>query len=180
MANRMLIRHGAFDQFRRGVRWTLFVMYHNRTPAMNRAALAVVCPVLICTAGVSPGAQAQTSHPYDGRWSVALVCKDTQDKTGLVKGYTYTFFVDIKAGRIDGRFDEPKPPAFVHFDGQVMSDGALTIKANGLSGLPEATIGKVRRGTPYTYNMKGKLELSSGKAERIELRPCTAEFFKQQ
>ena len=116
---------------------------------------------------------------YDGRWTVNLTCADVQTSKGLARGYTYNFAVDVKNGQLDGRFDEPTPPSFLHFAGEVAADGTLFIRADGLSGLPDATVGKVARGTPYRYTMKGKLDGNAGKAERVELRPCTAQLMRQ-
>lgn len=134
---------------------------------------------LVTVPCVAQQADTSLSTAHDGRWSVFLSCADTRDRSGLVKGYVYNVAVEINGGRLEGRFDESKTAAFVHVVGEVLPDGALFIKADGLSGAPEATLGKVPTGTPYRYTMRGRLEASRGKAERLELRPCTAEFAKQ-
>jgi hypothetical protein len=139
-------------------------------------AIALLGAVASCFAQPTPPA---LSSAHDGRWSVSLVCPDAPDQYGGAKGYGYNFAVQIVGGQLDGRFDESAPPAFVHFAGQVLADGTLSISANGLSGAPDSTIGKIPRGTPYRYTMKGKLDADRGKAERIELRACTAEFVRQ-
>lgn len=139
--------------------------------------LALVAAMAI--PGVAQPAEPALSTAHDGRWSVFLSCADTHDRNGLVRGYAYNFSVEIAGGRLEGRFDESKPPAFIHFVGEVAADGALAIRADGVSGSPEATVGKVPTGTPYRYTMKGKLDAGRGKAERVELRPCTAEFARK-
>lgn len=148
------------------------------------AAVHTLLPVLVAatiTAApcVAQQAQAPLSTAHDGRWSVFLSCADTYDRNGVVKGYVYNFAVEIVGGRLEGRLDESRPPAFVHFAGEVLPDGTLFIRADGLSGAPEATLGKVPTGTPYQYTMRGAVDATRGKAERVELRPCTAELAKQ-
>jgi len=137
---------------------------------------ALLCAAMPCFA--QPATEA-LSTAHDGAWSVFVYCADTQDRAGLVHGYSYEFPVRIKDGRLEGRYDEKIPPAFVHFAGRVLADGTLHIDADGLSGAPDATIGKIARGTPYRYSMNGKLQADRGKAERVELRPCTADFTRQ-
>jgi hypothetical protein len=148
------------------------------------AAVNTLLPMLVAaTITAAPCVEAQApaslSAAQDGRWSVFLSCADTFDRNGVVKGYVYNFAVEIVGGRLEGRFDESRPPAFVHFAGEVLPDGMLFIRVDGLSGAPEATLGKVPTGTPYHYTMRGTLDASRGKAERVELRPCTAELAKQ-
>ena len=147
---------------------------------MKRLLPAVFALTLVVSIASAQSAMKPVSTARDGRWAVSLSCADVQTSKGLTRGYAYDFFVDIKGGQLDGRFDESTPPAFVHFAGEVADDGTLFVRVDGLSGAPDATIGKLARGTPYRYTMKGRLDHDRGKAERVELRPCTAEFVRQQ
>ena len=72
-------------------------------------------------------AETSLSTAHDGRWLVFLDCADTRDRNGFVKGYVYNFAVEIVGGRLEGRFDESRTPAFVHFVGEVLPDGTLFI-----------------------------------------------------
>lgn len=145
---------------------------------MHAAKHTVTLLLLLCAAAASQSAHAQASQSFDGRWNVVLDCADTGAGTSLVRGYSYSFAVDIVAGRMDGRFDETTPPAFVRFVGTVTPEGALAINANGLTGSPVSTLGTLRPGTPYAYTLKGKLDATQGKADRVESRPCTATFMR--
>jgi hypothetical protein len=127
------------------------------------------------TALLAQGALA-APNPFDGRWSVVLVCPDTTDKSGLVKGYEYTFAISIREGAVQGEYGAPGHPASVFYAGQVSDDGTLEIKATGNTGRSEYSVGKVAQGTRYGYTMQGKLVGSGGQATRKELRPCTATF----
>ena len=116
------------------------------------------------------------ANPFDGRWSVVLVCPDTTDKSGLVKGYEYTFAVSIREGAVQGEYGAPGHPASLVYSGRVSDDGALEITATGNTGRSEYSVGKLAQGTRYGYTMQGKLMGSSGQATRREVRPCTATF----
>jgi hypothetical protein len=143
----------------------------------SRLLLVVACAALPCLAQTAPEALSTT---HDGTWSVFLSCDDTQDKYGKVYGYVYNFPVQIKGGKLDGRFDETPPPGFIHFAGSVFADGTLHIQADGSTGNLYATMNRLGPGTPYRYTMRGRLEADRGKALRIELRPCTADFKRAQ
>ena len=141
---------------------------------MSRLKTAIVVS-LWSTALLAEGAFA-AGHAFDGRWSVALVCLDTTDKSGLVKGYEYNFAVTIREGAIEGAYGAPGHPASVFYAGQVSDDGTLEITATGNTGKSEYAVGKVAQGTRYGYTMQGRLVGSGGQATRRELRPCTATF----
>ena len=143
----------------------------------SRLLLIVSCAALPCLAQTAPET---LSTAHDGTWSVFLSCDETQDRYGKVFGYVYNFPVQIKDGRLDGRYNEKTSPAFLHFAGRVLADGTLFIEANGTTGSTDATMNKVAPGTPYRYTMRGRLEANRGKALRIELRPCTADFTRSQ
>ena len=138
---------------------------------------AVLC--LCLAASISENASAAGS-PFDGRWSVVLVCPDTTDKSGLIKGYEYTFAVSILEGILQGEYGAPGHPASVVYTGKVSNDGTLEIAAKGNTGQSEYVIGKVAQGTRYSYTMQGKLVGSGGQATRRELRPCTATFTRSK
>ena len=134
-----------------------------------------------CFAGVALLASATVwaaESPFDGRWSVALVCPDTTDKTGPVKGYEYDFPMTVEAGSIQGEYRTPGHPASVVYTGTVSDDGTLEIAATGNTGRSEYAVGKVAQGTAYRYTLQGKLAGRSGQATRRETRACTATFTK--
>jgi hypothetical protein len=145
-------------------------MTHFRSTLLAGAIAALPC--------FAQPAPPELSTSHDGRWSVHLHCPDVRSQKGVVSGYTYDFVVQIRGGRLDGE-GRSAPPAFIRFTGQVFPDGTLEIDANGVSGNPETTFGKIARGTPYRYTMKGTLGSDRGKADRVELRPSTVEFFRQ-
>ena len=131
--------------------------------------------LLLCSSPYCPAADIDaTGKSYDGQWSVDLVCSDTQDKKGLVKGYEYKFTITITDGKVQGQYGSKGAPASVVYSGSVADDGALELKAVGNTGRSDYSVGKVAQGTDYSYTMTGKLDRQTGRAERRELRPCTA------
>jgi TolB-like protein len=122
---------------------------------------------------------AAESTGFDGRWAVSIICDDTRDKQGLVKGWTASFFVDVKNGKLTGKKGQIGQPAFLTLVGDIAPDGTVQISANGLTSNPAQTIGHVQPSTPYAFRMRGKFTKTSGNATRIEHRPCQATFIKQ-
>jgi hypothetical protein len=62
--------------------------------------------------------------------------------------------------------------------GTIQADGKAEISAKGLSGNPESTLGQLSRGSPYAFQMRGTFTQTSGKAVRLNVRPCEATFIK--
>jgi hypothetical protein len=139
----------------------------------------VAAALLLCGNSLCPAAErSSTAGPYDGEWSVVLVCADTQDRNGLVKGYEYTFHVSIVDGKLHGQYGAEGAPASVVYSGEVGADGMLELRAVGHTGRSDRSVGKVPQGTGYSYTLSGRLEHTHGEASRRELRPCTATFGK--
>jgi len=119
-----------------------------------------------------------SSAAFDGHWAVSLVCEDVRDKGKFVKGYVFNFFSDIKDGRLTGQYGQIGLPSSLTMVGVIQADGTAMINANGLTGNPDATVGNLQPNTRYSYRMRGTFDSVSGKATRIELRPCEATFLK--
>ena len=115
---------------------------------------------------------------FDGHWAVSLVCEEVRENGVFAKGYTYNFFSDIKDGQLSGQMGQIGQPASLTIVGIIQPDGATEIHATGLTGNPEMTLDHKRKGTPYSYHMRGSFTQMLGKATRIEHRPCEATFIK--
>jgi hypothetical protein len=124
-------------------------------------------------------AETEPLNPFDGRWATKLVCDDTTGPKGFVKGYTWEFDVIVEHGKLNGQYGTIGSPGSGTFIGQVNNDGTADLKAQGLTGRTDYTVGKVARGTPFDYPMNGKFSGSSGHATRTKLRPCEATFTRQ-
>lgn len=115
---------------------------------------------------------------FDGQWTVSLVCEGAQYKGQHVKGYVYDFPVDVRDGKISGRYGQPGQPASLSMIGAIQQDGTVTINASGITSKNQRAV-KGRTSSPYSYRMIGKFSHTSGKARRIETRSCAATFSKQ-
>jgi len=122
--------------------------------------------------------ESRPTNPYDGRWSVILVCEDVKEDGALTKGYEFRFYADVADGRLKGQYGSPGSPSSVTLVGTVAPDGTLEIRADGNTGKSDHTVGRVPQGTHYRYTMEGRLSGTQGSARRRELRPCTATFAK--
>jgi hypothetical protein len=136
--------------------------------------------IAIFTVASPVGAQDDLSTLHDGRWSVSLVCPDTRDRSGLVRGYRYDFDVVIDGGILKGQYGSPGAPASVSYTGKVHRDGSLEVLAQGNTGKRDYAVGRVDEGTAYAYTLHGKLGDTSGEASRREVRACTATFNRRR
>jgi len=147
----------------------------NRLKKLKADQQAPSAPSLTAPPAVS---SAGSSTAFDGRWAVTLVCEDAADSGKVAKGYTLNFFSDVKEGRLTGQDGKIGQPGYLSLVGIIKADGSAEIKVNGLIGNPKLAVGKAISGTPYSYHMRGIFTPTSGKATRIELRPCEATFTK--
>ncbi|MDO9309852.1 MAG: hypothetical protein Q7V04_12380, partial [Deltaproteobacteria bacterium] len=131
----------------------------------------------LAVAKLATNADVETS--FDGRWAVSLICDDFERNGSLAKGYTYDFFADVKDGKLLGQYGKTGQPASLTMIGVITKGGNVGINAHGRTANPKYSVGKLQPNTPYSYRMRGKFTQSSGKAKRIEIRPCEATFFKQ-
>ena len=145
---------------------------------MKKLLIAVAALLGGSSGWCQPAGASAAGGPFDGEWSVVLDCADTKDRNGLVKGYEYNFHVMIANGKLQGQYGAKGAPASVVYSGEVGVDGALEVRATGNTGASDYSVGKVARGMAYSYTLAGRLEGSHGKAERREVRPCTATFGK--
>jgi len=135
-----------------------------------RSAPASATPATVSSAG--------SSTAFDGRWAVTLICEDVDEGGKTAKGYTYKFFSDVREGRLTAQRGQPGTPGSLTWIGVIKVDGSAEINAHGLTASPDYNVGHVRPGSAYFYRMRGTFTPMSGKATRIEARPCEATFFR--
>jgi len=142
---------------------------------MKHACTSAVLLALLAPS-LAHAQDARGPTPYDGRWSITLVCEDVKEDGRIVKGYEYRFFIDVGNGRLEGQYKAPGSPGSLTLTGTVAADGGLQVNADGHTRHSEYTVGRVAQGTHYTYTMEGRLSGNAGNARRRELRPCAATF----
>lgn len=119
-----------------------------------------------------------TSARFDGIWNVSVVCEAVQDKEKSAKGYSISFMSEVKNGQLKGQLGQIGQPSSLTLVGSIQSDGKAEISANGLTGNPDTSLGQLSRGSQYSYKMSGTFTQTSGKAVRLNVRPCEATFIK--
>ena len=122
--------------------------------------------------------QPASSAAFDGHWAITLTCEDIEFKGQLAKGYTLNFFSDVKGSQLTGQFGPMGQPASATLVGTINADGVAEIKVNGRVGNPDMALGHIASSSPYSYTMRGNFTPTSGRAKRVEHRPCEAVFFK--
>ncbi len=148
----------------------------NRLKKLKAEQQASSAPSLTAPPAV-PSARSSTA--FDGRWAVTLICEDVADSGKVAKGYTLNFVSDVKEGRLTGQNGQVGQPGYLSLVGVIKADGSAEINAKGLTGTnTKYTVGQIGPGSPYSYHMRGTFTPTSGKATRIELRPCEATFTK--
>lgn len=153
-----------------------FEAYLKRYPKGNYVSLAENRLKMLKT----PLVPVNPSKPvaFDGYWNTVLSCSDTTSNGRLVKGYTLRFPVEVKDNRMAGQSGQVGVASFLAMRGLIGNHGIAEISVNGLTGNPDMSVGNVAQKTPYSYHMRGSFSATQGQATRLELRPCTANFFK--
>jgi hypothetical protein len=103
------------------------------------------------------------------------MCPDS----GSARGFTLHYSVDVRNGVLNGQRGTKGKPTSSTYTGQIASDGTAKIRAEGLTGPPAYSAGRVPAGTPVEYTIAA-FSGETGEATRTETRPCTYEFSEAQ
>jgi class 3 adenylate cyclase len=153
---------------------------HPSTHAPRRRWLAAVAGIALA-GGLGGGAWSLFSAQpgaarFDGIWGVTIVCPAGADG---VSGYTMQFDAQVKDGEFHGQYGAEGAAGSLAVSGTLQPDGTALLNANGLTGDPARTIGRLQRGSPYAFHATARFEASRGTGRRVELRPCDLTFVKQ-
>ncbi len=142
----------------------------SRFPAPLRlvlAALAVFSSAHVVTAFAA--------GPYDGTWAVTIECPTAADGA---YSYTYRFDAKVTDSVLHGEHGTRNAGGWLILDGRIEDDGRAQISAQGLTGPPAYSVGRVERLTPYAYTIDAHFDARNGSGQRIELRRCDVLFVK--
>jgi hypothetical protein len=84
----------------------------------------------------------------------------------------------VSEGNLRGVRRQPGQEGYMELTGRIAPDGSAALVANGLTGDPATSVGRVKRTTPYSYTVRAKFDERSGTGTRNELRPCALGFVK--
>src|SRR5260370_21692575 len=82
---------------------------------------------------------------FDGTWSVTLNAPAFKDPTGLeVRGFVFNFPATVKNGVLHGEHGTKGAVNWLVIDGKIDPSGTAILHANGITGLPDSTLGYER------------------------------------
>lgn len=113
---------------------------------------------------------------FDGVWDVVLSCSRAEDGAS---GYTFRFAATVRGNVLRAEKGTPGQPGSLVLNGTIQPDGNAMLMANGNTGNPEYSVGRVSQTTPYSYRMQARFDEQRGTGTRLDTRPCTATFAKQ-
>ncbi len=113
------------------------------------------------------------ASPFDGTWAVVVTCPTAADGAF---GYIYHFSAAVVDGVLHGENGVRGMPSWLALDGRIQSDGSAVLAADGLTGQPQYSVGRVVKLTPYHYRVNARFGASHGTGTRIETRPCNLDF----
>ena len=116
-----------------------------------------------------------SAESFDGTWSAVVVCADVGD----VKGYTWRFPVNVRAGQLLGRFVNPSDPLNSGtLSGKIGQNGNALLSMHGLTGKPVYSLAHVAAHRNFDYTASVQFNGASGTGQRVGQRPCDLSFSK--
>ena len=127
-------------------------------------SLFVTCPALAASAG-----------PFDGKWSVRLVCPQAPD--GALP-FTFDFSGAVKGSVLHAVHGQSGQPPWLSLDGSIGPDGSAALTARGIAGTQGYNVNHAARGIPYRYPVSAHFEPSRGSGYWVSFRKCDFTFTK--
>jgi hypothetical protein len=151
------------------------------TPPPAAAPVVSVPPAAVAPQAPSPQpapppSTAAAARGFDGAWAITFSCP----AVGSALGYSYRVAAQIADGLLHGEKGEKAKAGWLTMDGKIDADGSLnSVYVDSLVGASQVAVGNVPRGTEFGYHIAGKLDGSSGTANRVVGHPCTLDFAKE-
>ena len=118
---------------------------------------------------------AKAAATFDGKWQTTLSCADSHGALG----YSFRFESVISDGTLHGDKGDKGQPGWLSLDGPVQPDGDATLYVDGIVGAAPFAVGQRPSGTSYGYHVNAHFEATQGSGTRVEGRPCTVTFMKE-
>jgi len=135
---------------------------------------ALISALPLVLLGISRSA-AENVRSFDGNWLATISCPNAAGALG----YSYQFPAQIRDGVLRGEHLAAGHPGWLMLNGSIRQDGSADIYAKVLIGAPEYTPGQIPKGTEYGYHINARFNGSRGTGNRVEGRPCSADFVRQ-
>lgn len=137
---------------------------------MKRASTTIA---LLAAATISP-ATAQTTA-FDGTWSVT---QDCEPAPGGARGFKWAYDATVKGGQFLGQYGTKDKPSSLTLAGQIKADGTAALRATGLNGKSDFTVGFGQPGEKFSYPVEARFEAKRGTGIRTLGRTCHFTFVK--
>ncbi|MCC7049499.1 MAG: caspase family protein [Alphaproteobacteria bacterium] len=119
---------------------------------------------------------AGATRAFDGAWQTTVQCTQAADGA---KGYVLNFVSQVKDGVFSGQYGSATNASSLALNGAIRPDGTALLNAIGRTGSEEFSVGRIQRGSSYTYTVNARFEGGRGSGSRNEVRPCNLTFVKQ-
>ena len=145
---------------------------------MRRAALVLV---LSAFSSISAHADEKTgtmmpTTRFDGLWQTTLSCTNANGALG----YSFRFPSTVKNGVLHGEKGRAREAGWLQIDGSLRPDGVGDLYVEGLVGAAPFAVGQRPAGTPYGYHVDARFSLDHAEGHRVEGRPCTVVWTREQ
>ena len=119
--------------------------------------------------------QADAAAGFDGKWQTTLSCPDSHGALG----FSFRFDSVIAAGSLHGEKGDKGQPGWLSLDGPVQPNGDAALYVDGIVGAAPFAVGQRPAGTSYGYHVNAHFDGTQGSGTRVEGRPCTVAFTKE-
>ena len=145
---------------------------------MRRAAFVLV---LSAFSSISAHADEKTgtmmpTTRFDGLWQTTLSCTNANGALG----YSFRFPSTVKNGVLHGEKGRAREAGWLQIDGSLRPDGVGDLYVEGLVGAAPFAVGQRPAGTPYGYHVDARFSLDHAEGHRVEGRPCTVVWTREQ
>jgi hypothetical protein len=152
----------------------------NQSSLRSFFSLNSVAIFLALSAANGSSAQADEqpgkTRQFDGLWQTTLSCENSQGALG----YSFRFVSTIKNGALHGEKGTAHEAGWLRIDGSLGADGAADLYVDGLVGASAAAVGQRPAGTSYGYHVAARFSAERAEGHRVEGRPCSVVFTRQQ
>ena len=130
--------------------------------------------IVFLAAAASAGATAHAGA-FDGTWSVTQECEPAP---GGARGFKWLYSAKVTDGMMIGQYGTRDQPSSLTLSGRIQLDGTATLRAAGLNGKAEYTLGFGQPGEKFSYPVSARFEGTRGTGIRTQGRTCRFSFVK--
>jgi hypothetical protein len=112
---------------------------------------------------------------FDGAWSVTQECEPAP---GGARGFKWLYNAKVTDGVMVGQYGTKDQPSSLTLTGRIQADGTALLRAAGLNGKAEYTVGFAQPGEKFSYPVSARFEATRGTGLRTQGRTCKFSFVK--